>query len=836
MARRTIDFGIDLGTTNSEIACRQHDERRVFKNYLNEEYTPSVVRIDEKGTVIVGRKAYERHIDDPENTVAEFKRWMGTQQVKEFKASGKKMAPEELSAEVLKDLKRTAKTRLSEEEDIISAVITVPCNFEDNQCEATQRAAKLAGIKHAPLLQEPIAASIAYGFLEKMPKGYWIVYDLGGGTFDIAIMSAKEGRLSVVEHCGDNYLGGKDFDWKIVENLIYPVLKKEFHLPGLSRSHKEYESLNAVLKRYAEEAKIELSNIETADIVIYTGGSRVSDKNGKVIDITIPLKRTDYENLIEDYVDKTLHLFDQALKNQGLAAGDISRLLLVGGPTMTPYIRNRLKEKFRIPIDDRIDPLTVVAQGAAISAATQLMPDELSKRDYSKVFIKLVYNPMTTEKETLVGGKIEPKAGEVPLDGLQAQINKSDGTWQSGMLVVKDNSFFVNVPLNERKLNTFNLSLFDKFGNKVPSEPEVFSITQGISVAEPPLTRSIGVELEDGSFDKLLPKGTALPARSKIFSYQSTRAVRPGEAADALNIHVREGESAVANRNRCLGTLIIKGSDVSRTLPDGSKLDIVISVDKSRSVTAQVYIEHIDQTIKDILKDRIAPKPDPVLLSKDLVIEEKRFTEIARNIQNTGDSSLEEKLDEAKIEDKVSEIKADIEAAKGGDQDAVEKADRRLKDLQIELDPLEHLIQWPKVQSKFNAIVADCDETVNSYGDNDDKDQASVLKKEADLAIQEKDTKKLDKMSEDLIHIRWNVLFKQPGFWIGAFQDIKSRPVEFTDSERAKELISEGNLALQRPDLESLKSIMWQLWGLMPQQEQDEVGKRVSDAGIRKAW
>src|SRR3989338_8345146 len=183
MNRRTIDFGIDLGTTNSEIACMEKGEVRVFKNYKREEFTPSVVRIDEKGTIIVGRNAYKRLEDDHNNTVAEFKRWMGTQQAKEFKATGKRMIAEELSAEVLKDLKITAKSNLPNEEDISAAVITVPCNFEIVQCEATQRAAKLAGIKHAPLLQEPIAASIAYGFLEKMPKGYWIVFDLGGGTF-----------------------------------------------------------------------------------------------------------------------------------------------------------------------------------------------------------------------------------------------------------------------------------------------------------------------------------------------------------------------------------------------------------------------------------------------------------------------------------------------------------------------------------------------------------------------------------------------------------------------------------------------------------------------------
>ena len=381
MNRRTIDFGIDLGTTNSEIACMEKGEVRVFKNYKREEFTPSVVRIDEKGTIRVGRKAYERLVDDPDNTVGEFKRLMGTQQGKEFTLSNRTLSPEELSAEVLKDLKITAKKNLLEEDEISCAVITVPCNFEIVQCEATQRAAKIAGIKYAPLLQEPIAASIAYGFLEKMPKGYWIVFDLGGGTFDVAIMQAKGGRLTVVDHFGDNHLGGKDFDWKIVESIIHPVLAKEYNLPGLGRTA-EYKALNGALKAAAEDAKIELSQIEHTEITLDLEKSK--DKDGNGININIPIKRAQLISLIEPYIDKTIGLFEKVLKNQGLSSSDISQLILVGGPTQIPYVRERLKAAFDIPIEYKIDPITVVAQGAAIFAASQLIPDELTKRDYSK--------------------------------------------------------------------------------------------------------------------------------------------------------------------------------------------------------------------------------------------------------------------------------------------------------------------------------------------------------------------------------------------------------------------------------------------------------------------
>lgn len=835
MARRTIDFGIDLGTTNSEIAYLEKGEIRVFKNYKREEFTPSVVRIDEKGTIIVGRNAYKRLEDDPNNTVAEFKRWMGMQQIKEFLTSGKKMNAEELSAEVLKDLKVTAKSNLSNEEDISSAVITVPCNFEIVQCEATQRAAKLAGVKHAPLLQEPIAASIAYGFLEKMPKGYWIVFDLGGGTFDVAIMSAKDGRLSVVDHSGDNYLGGKDFDWKIVEEVIYPVLRQEYNLPELGRTA-AYMALNAVLKNAAEEAKIELSAREKTDIVIHPL-EIIKDKNGKTIDISVPIKRDQFNAIIEEFVEKSIQLFKRTLRSQNLSAADINQLILVGGPTQIPYIRNRLKDEFKIPTDYRIDPLTVVAQGAAVFAASQLIPEQLVQRDYSKAYIELMYNPMTIEMDTAVGGKIQPsnEAGILP-DNMKVQISSINGDWQSGMIEVKNNAFFTKVTLREKRVNTFQIALLDNNGNKIVVDPDTFSINQGISVAEPPLIRSIGVELRDDSFSKHVLKGSSLPARSKPTTYRTARSVRPGEKEDVLNIHIREGESDIASRNRHLGTLKITGDMIKRPIPQDSEVEIIINVDKSRMVTAEAFIPLMqDQKFKEVIQNKISPKlePDDILLN--LEEEEVRLEKLKKDIGSTDDQSLDEKLLEAKIEERVNEIKKEVKAAKGGDPDAIEKADRRVKELKEVLDPIEYLTHWPSTLSRFNGIFSDCKEIVDSYGDVDDKDHLASLKKEADQAILSKDSKRLGKITDEMVALRWAVLFKQPGFWISAFQEIKKKPpVGFTNQTRADELMEEGSMALQRQDMDALKSIMFELWSLIPQEEQEIISERVSDSGIKK--
>lgn len=833
MKRNTVDFGIDLGTTNSEIACMDNGDAIVFKNYLGSEFTPSVVKIDEKGTVIVGRKAYERLLDDPDNTVGEFKRWMGTQQIKEFVLCNKKMKPEDLSAEVLKDLKVTAKAKLSQDEEINCAVITVPCNFETVQCEATQRAATLAGIKYAPLLQEPIAASVAYGFLEKMPKGYWIVFDLGGGTFDVAIMSAKEGRLSVVDHCGDNYLGGKDFDWKIVENIIHPVLIKEYNLPNLGRSE-EYQMLNAVLKNAAEEAKIELSVRDEASIIVHPR-EIIKDRDGKVIDIVIPIKRNQFELLIKKYIKKAINLFEQVLKKQGLSPNDINQLILVGGSTQIPYLRNRLNDKFNIPIDHKIDPITVVARGAAIFAAAQFVPDELIKRNYSKAFIKLAYSPMTTEIDAAVGGKIFPsKENETLPEGIRVQIISASGDWDSGLIETKDNAFFTNITLREKKVNTFKLSLFDKFGNKIPIEPDSFTITQGISVAEPPLIRSIGVELEDGSFSKHLTKGISLPARSERIVYHTRKTVDPGEDKNAINIHVWEGESSIADRNRHLATLKITGSEIKRTFPENSEIEIIVSVDQSRIVTAEAFSPLLDQKFSKILVDKVSPKLEPEHIAQDLEGEEDRLKKLKQEAYRIKDKNIEEKLSDGEVNEEINDIRNDIQAAKGGDPDAVEKADRRLKELKQKLDSVEYLSHWPITLKQYTEIIDDCKDIVSKYGNDEDKDQVDTLEKEAKKAISNKDVKRLEKITKEILSIRWAVLFRKDDFWIAAFQEIKNDPGRFTNQRRAEELIEEGSIALQRQDLDSLKSIMWELWSLLPSWEQEKISDKISDAGIRK--
>ena len=227
---------------------------------------------------------------------------MGTDHKYEFKTSGRAMKPEELSAEVLKSLRGDVQQKLGE--DIHAAVITVPAVFEQQQCAATKKAGELAGFSPCPLLQEPVAASLAYGFQADMTKEYWFIYDFGGGTFDAAIMKAEEGSIIVVNHGGDNRLGGSDIDWAIVERLIVPELVDNYDLPDFSRGNKKWRTALAKIKRAAEDAKIRLSRRGQAIIEI----CRIKDAHGEEFEVDFTLTRDALINVAEPFIMRSVEI------------------------------------------------------------------------------------------------------------------------------------------------------------------------------------------------------------------------------------------------------------------------------------------------------------------------------------------------------------------------------------------------------------------------------------------------------------------------------------------------------------------------------------------------
>jgi molecular chaperone DnaK len=348
-------------------------------------------------------RAKDRIVDEDENVHIEFKRQMGTDHIYSFKSSGQNRSPEELSAEILKSLRADVQQRTGEV--VEASVITVPAAFELHQCEATRKAAQLAGFKESPLLQEPVAAALAYGFKVDQEKAYWLVYDFGGGTFDAAIIKSEEGTIHVAHHGGDNFLGGSNIDWAIVEKLIAPRVIKDFGLADFTRGNKKWTRAFAKLKRAAEIAKIDLSRNERATVEV----CKFEDDSGAEIEFECDLTRDEVVNVAEPFILRSVEISKRVLKEQKLGKEAIKKVILVGGPTLAPYFREILVAKLGIPLDHTVDPLTVVASGAAVFAGTQRLAVRagipIVAGEYQLELSKS-FKPVGLDSAPMVGGKI----------------------------------------------------------------------------------------------------------------------------------------------------------------------------------------------------------------------------------------------------------------------------------------------------------------------------------------------------------------------------------------------------------------------------------------------
>lgn len=348
-------IGIDLGTTNSVVAVYEFNESVVILNSENEKLTPSVVYIDENGKIKVGKKAKNQAVLNPDRTISSVKRFMGSNRI--FEINNRKYTPEEISAMILKKIKNDAEEYLNEK--IEDVVITVPAYFNDNQRKATIDAGKLAGLNVKRIINEPTASALSYGLSRKDFDGYIMVYDLGGGTFDVSILDVGDGVFSVIATSGDNQLGGIDFDNRLL-NLIVEKFRQENKI-----DLKEDKFAMQKLIEEVEKTKIMLSEKEEALINI---PFITANKKGP-IHLRYKIEREDFENLIEDLVNNTLKLVNKALEDANLEKEDIKKILLVGGSTKIPMIRNKLENLFPGKVESKIDPEECVALGAAIQGA-----------------------------------------------------------------------------------------------------------------------------------------------------------------------------------------------------------------------------------------------------------------------------------------------------------------------------------------------------------------------------------------------------------------------------------------------------------------------------------
>jgi len=464
-------IGIDLGTTNSAICSFDGETLHLYKSPEQEDVTPSAIFIDRRGNKYVGTRAYNNAPRNPDNAAILFKRFMGTSTPIKLSAANVEMTPEECSAEVLRVLFGYLPEEMRNSSEI-GTIITVPAAFNQMQKQATLAAAEAADIGKVALMQEPVAAVMSV-MRQRKGDGMFLVFDLGGGTLDIALAQSISGRVSLLAHGGIEMCGGRDFDRLLVDNLVKPWLLDNFDLPDSFAVDPQFNSLGRMAAWAAEKAKIGLSSKEEAVISLSETELGVRDRSGAEIYLDMPVIRAQLDALIAPKIDEAIKAARETLEKAGLGPQDIERVVFVGGPTQYKPLRDKVAFELGISASTDVNPMTAVVEGAAVFAESVDWASHSRGRKSSRGSLSaggqlnISFNFLSRVPDSRT--KIAVAVGGQALSGAEFQIDSLDTGWSSGRAPLK-NGATVEVPLSKPGENSFKIFVFDASGGPMTLE------------------------------------------------------------------------------------------------------------------------------------------------------------------------------------------------------------------------------------------------------------------------------------------------------------------------------------------------------------------------------
>lgn len=827
-----IKYGIDLGTTNSAIAVIEKGESSIVKNQQNKDTTPSCVQF-RKQRISVGDRAYNQLNQDKlialkkgqgsqSNTFVEFKRTMGTD-TKYFSSDmNKDFLSEDLSAEVLKILKS-----FPQEVNFKSAVITIPAMFNDNQKAATKKAASLAGFSQVELLQEPIAAAMAYGIDEQVKDGKIIIFDFGGGTFDVCLVNIEDGIMQVKDTAGDNWLGGKNLDQAIVDEILLENIKENYTIDSFLNDETKKSLLKEALKVIAEQIKINLSFSETYDIISNIG-DYPEDDNGEEIELDFSVTSEKLKSVLSPVFQKAIDITKDLLNRNNLDGNSISDLILVGGPTFSPILRELITNQIRKP-NTKVDPMTVVARGAAVFA-TQFELDPSIKDevlDKTKIQLDLAYESQSVEDEEMLVVKFDKSKTQGDIDKkIFISVKRSDGGWESDKAELSESGDIIDLKLRAGKPNVFTIQLSNDSGEVLQCEPNELTILQGVKSGSATLAYSYGLELlgDNGkaNFYSIpgLEKNNTMPASGEKSGLPTQKDIRPG-TDDFINISIYQGEDAEATRasnQTWVSTVQLTGHDIGKLLPKNSEVNLFLEIVRDGVYKLSIDIPYLNDTIDkefDVSKKQEGENDQWF---------DQQFDSINLEIKQLEENNFSFDVNRVeKLKNNVSEIKNQYESRKNDDDVRMQTRDNLRKQFQ-ELDNIENESAWPAAEESLNEAFYKLEEKVNKSKSSKLIHTKDRYKIQLDKVLVLKDVNKAKELEKEIRSLLFTIVEDEHGIelWVAILYEYNNDfdSHSWIDKPKARSILNSAmNEAASNPKVDRIKNYVHQLFQLLPKAE-----------------
>lgn len=800
--------GIDLGTTNSAVCSYDGENVTLYKSPEQHDVTPSAIYFDRRGNKYIGSRALYSGSRDPGGAATSFKRLMGTSTPIELPSVNRRLTPEECSAEILRLLFGYLPDSIRNS-PATGTVVTVPAAFNSMQRDATMTAASLADIENVALMQEPVAAVMSI-MKARQVDGIFLVFDLGGGTLDVAVAESLDCRVSLLAHGGIEMCGGRDFDRLIYERYVQPWLRERFKISDVSAA--KYEALERLALAATERAKIELSQRGEAVISLPESEIGVRDDSGADIYLDIPLRRHDFDSLIHPKVAESIDAAKDTLAQAGLTSRDVERVVFVGGPTQYQPLRDKIASALGIAPSTEVNPMTAVAAGAAIFAESIDWESGRRERKSARgtlspsqdVAVAFNFVSRTPASRAPV---VSVVTGQVS-SGCEFQIDSLESGWSSGRVALQDGAS-VEVPLHKPGENTFKVFVFDAAGGPMTLATDRITITRtAASIDAIPASHSLGIEARSkvggpSVLDFLVRQGDQLPAKGRK-TFRAEEALRFGSSG-ALRFKLWEGEiEASIHDNRLVGMLEIRGSDLGDDglISAGAELICDYEVLDSGHVLLEIAVPSAGIAFpKKNFYSRQEGQIDYSNAGK-LILEEVERTE--QRLSGMTARVEDERLSRARTK------LADAQPLATGDPESAKQAMDHVQEAKALMAKArkDHLVAIR--QAELDRVVGFFNDSVRQHARASEEASFENLVKTAQASIR-RHSGEFEAHLDELKGRSYGILWRQDWFVVDRFRWFAQAPHLFPDAHTHSQLVSLGTEALKSDEIDKLRSVVAQL-------------------------